>query len=750
MRAFIARLAQPNGLLGVVLGVHLVLGGIYVWATPVLEAPDEGYHVAVIRYLTQTASLPVQRPDVTTDWEQEGSQPPLYYALVAGVTFWVDTDDWETVYVRNPFLKHIPGTPHNVNFFRHGVGQALAGTQLLVLLGRGISLLLSVGTLWFTYQLALQVFPGRQTLALFTVALVAFNPKALFINASVNNDNLLMLLSTAALWLIIRIAQTTAIGGYREYIYLGLLLGAAALTKLSGLVLWPIAGLSLVWAAWGKRDLRQLLVSSALVFGLACGVAGWWFWRNWQLYGDWLGLDTMVAIAHPRHPPIGLWELIETEWRGFFLSYWSVFGVFTVLPAEWVHTFFDLLTVVALVGATWHLLRHPPRLRADVVLLLLFCLATLAGVVRWTLQTPASQGRLLFGAIAPLALFMAWGLLPRPWAQATTQLGSSSPLFRIWPVALSGALALIATFIPLAYIAPRYAPPTPLTEADLPADLRPLHVVFNEAIDLIGYTTRDEPHAPGGMQSVTLYWRALKPVDQDYVLALKLFGGNFAQVGSLDTWPGGGLAPTSQWQPGMIFADTYQLAIAPSATPPSLIRLSLSFWQNPSQELLWAEDGDGNELRVVTFPVGRVVPAQTPTVGPSFAVSNAFEYGIQLLGIDARVERQLLLNFYWQTSAPVPADYTLFLYVIDAQGGDVVQADAPPLAGDWPTSAWVPGLPFVDERRIDLPADLPLGTYGLRFGWYDPESGVRLSAWQPNGNPWPDNAVILPGVFEVR
>ena len=71
--------------LGVVVGLHLGLGLLYSWATPVFEAPDEGFHFAVIRWISQGRGLPVQEPGQASDWEQEGSQPPLYYLLAAGL-----------------------------------------------------------------------------------------------------------------------------------------------------------------------------------------------------------------------------------------------------------------------------------------------------------------------------------------------------------------------------------------------------------------------------------------------------------------------------------------------------------------------------------------------------------------------------------------------------------------------------------------------------------------------------------------
>ena len=80
------RSRAPAVWLGLILALHIVLGFMYDRATPIFEAPDEGYHVAFARWLALGNGLPVQQPGQLGDWEQEGSQPPLYYSLAAALT----------------------------------------------------------------------------------------------------------------------------------------------------------------------------------------------------------------------------------------------------------------------------------------------------------------------------------------------------------------------------------------------------------------------------------------------------------------------------------------------------------------------------------------------------------------------------------------------------------------------------------------------------------------------------------------
>ena len=575
---------------------------------------------------------------------------------------------------------------------------------------------------------------------------MAFIPQVLFINASVNNDNLLMALSTAALFVSAGLMQAKVARFTLKAALLGLLLGLAALTKVSGLVLWPVAAAAVAWGAWRGRDWKRFVLGGLIIAALALLVCGWWYWRNEQLYGDWLGLSTMLAIAGPRVPSIPLNQLILEEWYGFFLSFWAVFGVFTILPAGWVFGFYGLLTLWAISGI-WVASRGNANLRPEFVLLALFSVLTLVGVVNWTMQTPASQGRLMYGAIGPLAIFLAAGILSatRPLLHSRAGHNWSSGLV----LTLASGLALVAAVVPPAYISPHYAPPTLMTQAQLPVDLRPVDVTVANQIQMLGYTVPITPVVPGLRQPVTFYWRALAPIPDDYALAVHMQGRGGSEVTHLDTWPGGGNGPTSQWVPGAIYADTYLLPINARAATPTQLSLALYFWDDDPYTALPMTTAAGQPVHSVLLPAGRLVDSRTVERPPQHVDGSTFESGIELLGYEATTDTSLHLKLYWRLNArePVPANYTVFLHLTDAQGNMITDpADGPPLGGDWPTSAWVPGQTVVDTRVIPLPAQLAPGMYDLQLGFYDPASGARLAAYKPDGTPWPDSMVVLSGI----
>jgi hypothetical protein len=115
-----------RGLLLAIVGLFALLGVIYSVVVPPFEASDEKWHYPMVKYVADNGALPVQVPGVDTPWRQEGSQPPLYYALAAAATSWIDTSDMELVRHLNPHVD--PGaTPDgNVNLAVHHPARVLS------------------------------------------------------------------------------------------------------------------------------------------------------------------------------------------------------------------------------------------------------------------------------------------------------------------------------------------------------------------------------------------------------------------------------------------------------------------------------------------------------------------------------------------------------------------------------------------------------------------------------------------------
>ncbi len=114
------------------------------------------------------------------------------------------------------------------------------------------------------------------------------------------------------------------------------------------------------------------------------------------------------------------------------------------------------------------------------------------------------------------------------------------------------------------------------------------------------------------------------------------------------------------------------------------------------------------------------------------SVTTTFENGLQLDG--ARISNTALkpgdpicVELQWSTTSQLPADYTVFVHVLDQNGQLVAQSDLQPDGGYAPTSSWPIGQPITDRHGVVLPPTLSSGTYQIVIGLYGPD-GVRLKS----------------------
>ncbi|MBI4299796.1 MAG: glycosyltransferase family 39 protein [Chloroflexi bacterium] len=595
LRAALERAALPALLLAFV-----ALALSYSVATPIFEAPDELYHYPYVKHIADGKGLPVPgKPDAQM-MRQEASQPPLYYLLGALITFPIDTGPESSLYKTNPHaFVGIPSPGNdNKNFVLHDDAEAFPykGVSLAVHLVRLLSVLYAAGTVFFVYLVALELMPKRRDMALGAAALVAFIPQFLFIAGSVNNDNLVVFLSTLCLYLMLRFART--VPHWWQTLLVGCVAGLAAISKATALGLLPVAAVWLAWLAWRGRSPRLLLQGLALFSIGWLAVAGWWYVHNWLEYGDPTALVRHLDAQGRRSQPIGLMEIIKDEGQGLRWSFWGVFGIFDLLAVPQLYRFFDAITLVAVAGL---LLRLGRRLIArrfaiplPALLLGLWTMLVFAGLLRWTQLTLASQGRLLFPAIAPLAILLLLGLT------------AYVPLRyrRIGSLAPGAAILIISALMPPLVIGPAYTRPPALTEANLPQDIIRLDATLGEQLQLLGYRLETQQARSGQIVKLKLYWKGLRKMDKDYSAFVHIIGDDGKIAGQEDRYPGRGLYPTSRWLPGEIIEDEFEPRLL-SINAPFEAPIEAGLYQLQTYERLPAKDSRGVSIGS-SVPLGSV------------------------------------------------------------------------------------------------------------------------------------------------
>lgn len=754
--------AGRTWLLAGLVALFLALSGLYNVSVPRYESPDELQHAAFVAWLADDRGLPVVDPEDPGPWEQEGTQPPLYYWIVARLVGWLPHEAAGDLAGLNPYAGiGDPQRPDNKNRVLHDAVEerwpsAPVRDGLFVHLARAVSSLMATGTLLAIYALGRIVFPARRGIAWGMAALVAFIPQYLFLSASINNDNLVILLASWVLVVLARWLRAPGRPGWLALAGLGLLLGLAALAKFSGVLLWPLAGCVLAWLAWRERDapagargfLGWLLPAGLLVFALALALSAWWFVRNLSLYDDLSALGPHLAIMGSRRRLPSVAQAAR-ELRGFRLSFWALFGWFNILvpePFYWIMDGFTLVGLVGLVVALAQSWRRLSRGTRQVLALLVAWLAlVLVGVVRWTLMTPASQGRLLYPALAAIALFLIAG-----WATLLRQRFVPGRWRRPLVLAALAAWPVWAALCVILWIRPAYALPERVAStSELGGAPATLQVRYGDCCELVGYDQPAEPVYPGDWVPLRLVWRVVEETDRDYTLFVHATTAGGQVVGQLDTYHGGGMYPTSQWQAGEVIDDVAWVPISWQARGPALIRFNVGLHEPDGAGRLPITTPGGQAVEVVFAGEAALLPFAWPEVETLPETGTVFEDRIALAAVDlppgpVQAGEVVTVTLHWQALSAVGEDLTGFVHLIAADGADVTQDDHQPLDGGFPTRLWDEGAVIADPYHLELPAGLAPGAYGLWGGFYRPGTVERLPAVsRETGERWQDDLVYL-------
>ena len=734
-----SRLTCPS-----ILILYVVLAVFYGIIAPPFESPDEVGHFFTVKYIADHGRLPVPEKGLSEQYlyGQEGTQPPLYYlggALLLRLSGVNTEDAWGYLHV-NPHTTC--GSPHlagNKGFLAHDPARESfpwRDSLLALHLLRLYSTVLGLATVIGVYATARLCFPDRPLVPLLAAALTALNPQFLFVSAGVNNDNLLVPLCVWSLYLVLRaihrgLTPVTSI-------LTGTLIGLAALTKLGGLLLVPLACLAVLLAAWLQRQdkprnqfLSFFILHSSFFILPVLAVATWWYARNALLYADPTLMEHHLAIVSRRDPTPLL--LILHEVPSIFYSYWGRFSC-DLSPAAWYYAFWGLVTLAGLGGliAMWRRLTLPQRL--GLLLLAGWFLLVFVGWFRWNLIASGVQGRLMFPATVSVSVLVGGGLAA--WMKRRTWVGAALVLAWI-------ALTLWA---PLGLIRPAYAPPPRYASAEGLEIPQRVDGVFGGRIALLGYDLEPAGLEAGQALEVTLYLSALRPLTDTYSMGLWLVSaipGDTTRLAGLDTWPGDGTYPTLAWRPGEVVVDTYRLTIPEDVSRAQAWMVQLNVYRMGESWLPFTLQGQeaGNRAILEWVRVGASEPPEVPSVAQ--LEPAVFGDAIALRGAEIAPEGQgLRVTLWWEALEPLDRDYTVFVHLVGEDGQLVSTGDSPPLEGGFPTRLWRPGDGVADEHVITLPSDLPSGVYTVQVGWYDPATGVRLGAVR-DGERLPQDAVTV-------
>jgi len=262
----------------------------------------------------------------------------------------------------------------------------------------------------------------------------------------------------------------------------------------------------------------------------------------------------------------------------------------------------------------------------------------------------------------------------------------------------------------------------------LPEVQHPAEANFEDKLLFLGYDLQGRPAAGGQFLHLNLYWKAQQKLREDYGISLRLLDEENRLWGRADRAPLNGHYPTSQWRPGQIVEDDYELLID-VGTPPGWYRLEMVVHDAGRQLAIVGEDSNPQGAAV---DMG-ILQVEKPASPPALALSplehrQAMDFGdLQLLGYDFtegsyRPGDWVWVRPYWRVTRKLTEDYSFYFRLVDEHkrlwAEDVIQ----PAGDGYPTSSWDEGEIVKGQHALRIPPDAPGGDYYVGIVLREPET----------------------------
>ncbi|WP_420628364.1 ArnT family glycosyltransferase [Candidatus Leptofilum sp.] len=719
---------------------------------PLFESTDELRHYRFVQYIIQQKSLPVQGE---VGCSAQGHHPPLFYALGAAATFWIDTGRPVCSQLEeNPFwqYRYWEVGDDNKNLYLHTAAEAFpwSGEALAAHIVRGLNVLIGAGVVYLTWLLGRTLWPKRPSLAIGASAFVAFNPMFVYMAGSINNDVIAALSGTAVLLAGVKLVQSETGLSRRWGIWLGVLFGVALLSKFNLAAVALLIETAVTYTAWRKKQWRLWWEVNLLIAGFTLLLAGWWFVRNQILYGEPTGFQRLTELWGVRNPAES-WGVAIFELPYTWTSLWGRFGYGQVPLPDGIYIGLRWLVGIGLLGLVLRLLPvswlrerltpSPSRERGQrllpltggglglgsafpLLLLTLNVALFFAVVFNYLLVSPAgAMGRFFFPALPALALLTFYGL--SAWVEL---FGGTKPT-AILAAAVNVGMATLTVVAIFVYLAAAFAQPEPFA-AD--AGPNPTNAQFDSFAILRGFELDDTTLQPGGVLTLDLYWEVIGQPPGNFLLFVHLIDEETGTlIAQRDTHPGLGNFPSSQWQPGDRFVDSIRLHASETMYAPATAVLSIGLYapgENSYRLGIAAEDGSflGDALPLADITIAELDNWREDGQSfPNLLNQNFFndvrligyEYGQRVLAPGDSIE----VTLYWEALRDAPPDYLVEVALCQLPCADWMPKwqtiTSPPKMA--PTSSWQLGQIVADAHMLTLDPTLPPGSYSIHVTLID-------------------------------
>ena len=271
---------------------------------------------------------------------------------------------------------------------------------------------------------------------------------------------------------------------------------------------------------------------------------------------------------------------------------------------------------------------------------------------------------------------------------------------------------------------------------------------FGRRLRLLGFDLPTRVRRLGEEVALSVYFQALRDLEQDYRLWLRLIGADGQVLVERTLPPTRDGYPTSRWQAGDILQGQFRLTV-PAQAPSGKATVVLSVVDPAGKTLTahrwsWLPLG-GSDVRLGTVEILPPEPGLTAPPPMQHRVTARLGNAIEVLGYDlstavVKPGEPFQVTLYWRTNQVIDGNFKVTVQVLSAENEVLGQDDSVPAGWTRPTAGWRPGEVIVDAHTLVLAPDTPPGEYRLITALYDPVSGARLPVVQ--GGAMRDHVVL--------
>jgi hypothetical protein len=286
-------------------------------------------------------------------------------------------------------------------------------------------------------------------------------------------------------------------------------------------------------------------------------------------------------------------------------------------------------------------------------------------------------------------------------------------------------------------------------DASIPPELDRIGPVTAGEIEIVASQLPEQAVRAGDYVPLTLAMRAPAGTADYYVPVVTLGLGEEQLVFEFTT---DSHLITPLWEAGEVIIERFDFALPPNlAEGPYALTLGYRNLstdteiniQHPLGELVVSEQAYPISTEGLLANFRQQVGLRAASAGKGIWERRSAPWDVP---IAAQAGDTINVTLEWQSLAPAGESYTVFLHLIDQANRPLVALDYTPLGGSTPTYLWIPkwlpGQRMLDPYRLELPEDLPPGTYLIETGLYEMSGNRRLHMANPTGNLIGDRIIL--------